>query len=105
MSSGSSIVSCVAIALAAVACGSSPPPPAETAKPAAPAPEAGAKKASEDNAASKAAAIETLASGEAKSGTCDDGHKAALEKLLEDVENGMKAKNGEDGKPLGLQLV
>jgi len=99
------MLSCVAFALLA-ACGSSPPPVAEAPKPAASAAgSAAASRAPEDSAASKAAAIDALASAEAKSGTCDDGHKAALEKLLGDVENGLKAKNGEDGKPLGLQLV
>ncbi len=32
-------------------------------------------------------------------------YKAALEKLLADVEATMKAKTGEDGKPLGFQMV
>jgi hypothetical protein len=97
---------CLAIAGLA-ACGGAPPPPAEAAPPASAAPDgAGAKKAApEDNAASRAAAIDALTAGEAKSGACDEGHKAALEKLLSDVESGMQAKNGEDGKPLGLQLV
>ncbi len=98
------MLSCVAVALAAAACGSSPPPPAEGPK--VTVAEPGPKKTTtEDGAASKAAAIDALAAGEAKSGTCDDGHKAALDKLLGDVENGMNAKRGEDGKPLGLQLV
>ena len=48
---------------------------------------------------------DTSVGDESKKGACDDGHKAALEKLLADVEAGMKAKNGDDGKPLGLQLV
>jgi len=89
------------------ACGGAPPPPAEGPKPVATAPDAAAaKKASaQDDKASKAAAVDALVAGEAKAGTCDEGHKAALEKLLADVEAGMKAKTGEDGKPLGLQLV
>jgi hypothetical protein len=97
---------CLAIA-GLTACGGAPPPPAEGPKPVTSTAEgAGAKKATaEDTAAAKAAAIDALAASEAKSGTCDEGHKAALEKLLSDVETGMAAKNGEDGKPLGLQLV
>ena len=93
--------------VASVACGGAAPPPAEGPKPVATAPDAaGANKASaQDDKATKAAAVDALVAGEVKSGTCDDGHKAALEKLLADVEAGMKAKTGEDGKPLGLQLV
>src|SRR4051794_16510664 len=93
---------CLAFAFAGLtACGGAPPPPAEAPKPAGTAPGGGgAAKAPEDNAASKAAAVDALAAGEAKSGTCDEGHKAALEKLLADVETGMQSKNGEDGKPL-----
>jgi hypothetical protein len=88
------------------ACGGAPPPPPAAPPPAAPSADPAAKKtAPADDPAAKAAAIDALAAGEAKSGTCDEGHKAALEKLLGDVENGLKAKNGEDGKPLGLQLV
>jgi hypothetical protein len=89
-----------------LACGGAPPPPAEAPKPAAPA-EGGAPKQAgvKDDKAQKAAAVDALVAGEAKSGACDEGHKAALEKLLADVEAGMKAKNGDDGKPLGLQLV
>lgn len=105
MRSSSGILWCLAIG-GLTACGGAPPPPAEAAKVAPAAADGGAAKAgTEDNAASKAAALDALVAGEAKSGTCDEGHKAALEKLLGDVESGMKAKNGEDGKPLGLQLV
>ncbi|MDB4937361.1 MAG: hypothetical protein JWP87_4333 [Labilithrix sp.] len=90
----------------AVACGGAPPAPAEAPKPAAPEGGGGAHKpAAQDDKASKAAAVDALVAGESKGGACDEGHKAALEKLLADVEAGMKAKNGEDGKPLGLQLV
>lgn len=97
----------LAMGLACFGCGGAPPPPAEAPKPVAAAPDAaGAKKPSaQDDKASKAAAVDALVAGEVKSGTCDEGHKAALEKLLADVEAGMKAKTGEDGKPLGLQLV
>lgn len=88
-----------------VACGGGSPPPSETPKPSTRAPDAGAKVSAEDDKASKAAAIEALVADESKKGACDEGHKAALEKLLADVEGGMTAKKGEDGKPLGLQLV
>src|SRR4051794_9362990 len=98
----------VVTALACSACGGAPPPAAEEPKPAAAAPSSstgGVKTSAQDDKASKTAAVDALVAGEAKSGTCDEGHKAALEKLLADVEAGMKAKTGEDGKPLGLQLV
>ena len=105
MRSSSSMFCGLAIT-ALTACGGAPPAPAEAPK-AAPAKDgAVAKKGTpEDNAAAKAAAVDALAAGEAKSGTCDEGHKAALEKLLADVERGLEAKTGEDGKPLGVQLV
>ncbi len=100
-----SLPSTVLAALLLTACGGAPPPPPETAAPP-PATDASKPKAPPgDDPAAKAAAIEALTAGEAKSGTCDDGHKAALEKLLGDVETAMKSKNGEDGKPLGLQVV
>jgi hypothetical protein len=96
-----------ASAWGAPACGGAPTPPADGPKPAAPVADSTAAKkpGAQDDKASKAAAVDALVAGEAKSGTCDEGHKAALEKLLADVEAGMKAKTGEDGKPLGLQLV
>lgn len=107
MSSSKSLLASLALAsLILAACGGSPPPPAVTpdatatgaaTKPAAP--------AATDDKAAKAAAVDALVAGEAKSGACDEGHKAALEKLLAGVEAGMKAKKGEDGKPLDLQLV
>lgn len=103
--------SSVLAALFLTACGGAPPPPPETAA-APPAtadatnPKATAATAATaaDDPAAKAAGVESLTAGEAKSGTCDEGHKAALEKLLGDVETAMKSKNGEDGKPLGLQV-
>ena len=89
-----------------MACGGASPPPSETPAPAVPvADPAKPRAAVADDGAAKAAAIEALTAAEAKSGTCDEGHKAALEKLLGDVESTLKARNGEDGKPLGLQLV
>ncbi|MBS2016245.1 MAG: hypothetical protein JST00_25405 [Deltaproteobacteria bacterium] len=97
----------VALALAAASCGGAPDIPSAT--PAGPtAPTAAGKDPSapkQDDAAAKAAAVEKLTSEEAKSGTCDAEHKASLDKLLDAVEAGMKAKNGDDGKPLGLQTV
>ncbi len=75
-------------------------PDAKPTGPAAPNP-----SAKPDDGAAKAAAIEKLTSEEAKSGTCDAEHKASLEKLVDAVEAGMKAKNGDDGKPLGFQVV
>jgi hypothetical protein len=97
----------ISTGVACFACGGAPPPAAEGAKPAATASDAAAAKrpSAQDDKASKAAAVDALVAGEVKSGTCDEGHKAALEKLLADVEAGMKAKTGDDGKPLGLQLV
>lgn len=73
--------------------GSSPPPPqtTDTAKPAASA--APAASAGPDDSAKKAAEVDKLTAEEAKTGTCDAGHQAAIEKLLGEVENGMKAEN------------
>ena len=73
--------------------GSSSPPPTstDTAKPAASTgPAASAKP---DDSAKKAADVEKMTSDEAKSGKCDPANQAAIEKLLSDVENGMKAEN------------
>lgn len=88
------------------ACGGAPPSQAPAA-PSAPAPTAQGDAGLEgkDDAAKRAAALESLTADEAKSGTCDPEHAAALEKLLADVEAGMAAKTGEDGKPLGLKLM
>lgn len=49
--------------------------------------------------------MEKMTADEAKSGTCDPANQAALDKLLAEVEAGMKTKNDDDGKPLGMQLV
>ena len=80
-------------------CGGGSAPPAEAPKPVdTAAADAGAKKASpQDDKATKTAALDALVDGESKKGTCDDAHKAALEKLLADAEANM-SKNG-------LQLV
>ena len=91
---------------ALLACGGGAPDPAAPIGPSVPSAAPTEKKpAAADDGAAKAAAIETLTAGEAKSGNCDAEHKAALEKVLADVEAGMKTKNGEDGKPLNLQVV
>jgi hypothetical protein len=101
------LLAVVVTALVGSACGGAPPPAAEEPKAAAAAPAASTAKtpSAQDDKAAKSAAVDALVAGEVKSGTCDEGHKAALEKLLADVEAGMKGKTGEDGKPLGLQLV
>ena len=105
MRSTSSSLALASLVATAMACGSAPPPPSESPKPI-PTADTGAKKpTAEDDKAKKAAAIDALVADESKKGACDEGHKAALEKLLADVEAGMKAKTGEDGKPLNLQLV
>ncbi len=97
----------LALALASsalLACGGAAPPPATaTDAPAKAAPSTTDAKA--DDAAKKTAALEKLTAGEAKSGTCTDGHKAALEKLLSDLEAAMKTKTSEDGKPLDLDVI
>jgi hypothetical protein len=98
-------------AVTLLACGGSPPPPSSPtpgdAKPASSsAPSGDAKGAgSADDAAKKAAVIEKMTADEAKSGECTADHKAALDKLVSDYESAMKAKAGDDGKPLGLQTV
>src|SRR5690606_2149860 len=58
-----------------------------------------------DDATQKAAAVEKMTAEEAKSGTCDAAHQAAVDKLLADVEAGMQGKTDEDGKPVTVQLV
>ncbi len=100
------LCSSVLAALFLTACGGAPPSPPETAAaPPATADATKPKATAADDPGAKAVGVESLTAGEAKSGTCDEGHKAALEKLLDDVETAMKSKNGEDGKPLGLQVV
>ncbi|MDB4940640.1 MAG: hypothetical protein JWP97_174 [Labilithrix sp.] len=102
------VISLLVVALApAVACGNASPPAEAPAAPSAgtSGASAAAPPTSGGGAAGTAAALATLTAGEAKSGTCDPGHQAALEKLLAEVEEGMKGRTGEDGKPLGLQVV
>lgn len=48
------------------------------------------------------AALEKLTAEESKSGNCDAEHKAALEKLLDEVEATVRAKT-EEGKPLKIE--
>lgn len=95
-----SISSSLLLAIVAVlspACGGGAAPPAPAPKTDVAAPDAGAKPAARDDKAKTAADIDALVASEAKSGTCDEGHKAALEKLLGDAEANMKTH--------GLQLV
>src|SRR5436190_598400 len=76
-----------------------PAPPVEAPKPvAAPTDGTSKKTSAQDDKAAKSAAVDALVAGEAKSGACDEGHKAALEKLLADAESTMMKNNG-------LQLV
>lgn len=98
------IGSLLAFALLAGCGGGAQETPAPVTPPAS-APSASAAKPEQDDAAKKAAAVESLTASEAKSGACDAEHKEALDKLLADVEATMKAKIGDDGKPLGLQMV
>lgn len=90
------------------ACGASPQAPVAAAPVAASAPAAddsSKKGGAEDAAKKQAAAVDALTEDEAKKGACDPDHKAALEKLLAEIETSMKAKAGDDGKPLGMQTV
>jgi hypothetical protein len=94
------------------ACGGAPSPavpsvptPPSSAS-AAPGPKADApKKNAAEDAAKQAAAIDALTEGEAKKGACDPDHKAALDKLLDELEAAVKAKKGDDGQPLMIQTV
>ncbi len=61
----------------------------------APVADSGPKKASAQD--DKAASVDALVDRESKKGACDDGHKAALEKLLADAEANMSKS--------GMQLV
>jgi hypothetical protein len=94
----------LASSAALVACGgAAPPPSAASDAPATTTPAKGDSKV--DDAARKTAALEKLTAGEAKSGTCSEGHKAALEKLLSDLEAAMKTRTSDDGKPLDLDVI
>jgi hypothetical protein len=82
-------------------------PPADPSAASAQAPAASAAPASApvDEKGKTAAAIEKLTADEAKSGTCDAQHQAALDKLLADVEAGMKGAKDEDDKPVTVKTV
>lgn len=70
------------------------------------APKAEEKRAPvEDPRAKQNAAIEKLTKGEADSGSCSAAHKAALDQILTQMEEGMRAKAGDDGKSLGISTV
>jgi hypothetical protein len=90
--------SLLATALFLFACGGSPPPPAEGPPPTLPAEEKPATSAgAPDESGKTAEAVEKITAEEANSGSCDAAHQAAVDKLLADVEGGMK--------PEGMQLV
>ena len=104
---------CVSILLASglvlssvVACGGGSPPPETPAS----TPASGGASGSGDDAGASGkgaggldtAALEKLTAEESKSGNCDADHKAALEKLLDDVEAAVRAKT-DDGKPLKIE--
>lgn len=63
------------------------------------------KSAGDDEKKKQAAALEEITQGEVKSGQCEDAHKAALEKAMATIEDAVKAKNGDDGKPIGFTTV
>ena len=94
-----SLVLGLLVAAPVAGCGGGTPPPAEgPTPPATGGADAGHVKASApDDKAAKAAALDALVDGESKKGTCDDAHKAALEKILADAEANMSKS--------GLQLV
>lgn len=50
-------------------------------------------------------AIEELTQGEVKGGACDPEHQASLEKLTSAVEEAMKVRAGDDGKPMGFTVI
>jgi hypothetical protein len=91
------VVGLLAPLAAASGGGAAPPVEAPKAADTAAADAGPAKASAQDDKASKAAALEALVDGESKKGTCDDAHKAALEKILADAEANMSKS--------GLQLV
>jgi hypothetical protein len=96
------LASGLVLALAA-ACGGSPPPAPETA-----APSGSTAKTTADAGTGAAAggidtaALEKLTAEEAKSGNCDPESKAALEKLLDEVETNARGLMDE-GKPIKIE--
>jgi hypothetical protein len=95
----------LAVPVVLTACGGGAPP-AEIGAPAPvaakPTADAGATGASTGGGVDTAA-LEKLTSSEAKSGTCDVEHKAALEKALDDIEKTVRAKTEDDGKPMKIE--
>lgn len=88
------------------ACGGGAPPP-EAAPPAAAASDRRAAVSTDAGSSTggggiDSAALEKLTLDEAKSGNCDADHKAALEKLLDEIESSVRAKS-EEGKPLAIE--
>lgn len=105
------VLGCVALSLclAAISCGGGQEEvknPADVGpKPAATNGADAAKKAAEAEKQKQAKALEELTQGEVKGGQCDADHKASLEKLMSAVEEAMKTKAGDDGKPIGFSVV
>src|SRR5690606_15018670 len=58
-----------------------------------------------DENADRTKAIDALTEREAASGECSPEHRGALEQLISRVEAGLREKVGDDGKPLGLEIV
>jgi hypothetical protein len=93
------------VSLALFACGGQQPEAnaPSAAAPSAPTPTAPAA-APTKTAGVDTAALEKLTAEEAKSGSCDPDHKAALEKFLQDGEQRLRQKQ-EDGKPLKIESL
>lgn len=91
------------LSLCAVACGGTPAPAPSTPSTSetAAAPEKKAPEAAPASAVDTAA-LDKLTAEEAKSGTCDADHKAAIEKLLDEAEKNIRAKT-EEGAPLKIE--
>ncbi len=64
-----------------------------------------AKPAGDADKKKQAAALEEITVAEVKAGQCEADHKAALEKAMGAIEDAVKAKNGDDGKPIGFTTV
>jgi hypothetical protein len=64
-----------------------------------------AKKAAEEEKKKQAAALEEITQAEVKSGQCDTDAKAALDKLMTSIEEAMKSKSDEAGKPIGFTTM
>jgi hypothetical protein len=95
----------VAFFTSLAACGGAAPLP-EPAEPLAlPRPIQPAQPDARDEGAERAAQLDALTEAEAKKGECSPEHEEALERLVAELEAGLKAKEGDDGAPLGLQIV